>query len=736
MTLFPTRLCWALIFLVIFAGEAARSQAISAYEDIYFSRQARRLIFGNAKLRLEFDAINGNWLAFGAQALPESIIASASKAMDFRLDGAWIVERHGATLLRHEVSVEKMRKAVTLRLVYGVRVKGETQNSRGVFDYELTAAYALFPNEARLERTARLVRNKADAQAAGQASRMEGFAFELPGAVLAEPDGCVVDVPGPFFPKTFVAPGTPYLSLIERQIGFHSAPDAGFGLLAITNKRRRLSLGSWMETAGEVAYQSSLRGDGKRLTLSHNNLRAYFLPANFAIDSDVHHVELTGDALPGVLASYRRMVERTMPVAPTPDWVRDMVLLEAYPLYYKNGLKGLTEKLPFYKKIGFTAIYVMPHWTGGYSPIDLYRVEPSIGTVADLKELVRTAHALGLRVLFDMVIHGFNEKSPLTTNRPELFVRTETGALARHPTWKSVTTDWAAAAYQKYMVELVQHDVREYGIDGYRVDAATYKGPGWDPGVAYPAYRSGSAAPELMTAMLRAMRELRPDAVLLSEVFGPVYYSVCNLVHDNQTEAPQLLLEKMEIGEITAAHYKEHLAQVYDALPAGVNRVFYTRNHDTSWFYHFNGYTPRFMSMEAVHAFFGIPEIFGGDPKNEPHPDADPAIYQRYAKLFAARRKFPELVRGQILLREADADNARVFTGLRRAGDRLTLVAVSFSDREENVSVKVTASANQKNMLTVFDAISGKILRAEQARPAASVVQLRLKPFQVLICRL
>ncbi|MEJ7712336.1 MAG: hypothetical protein WKF84_21385 [Pyrinomonadaceae bacterium] len=36
------------------------------------------------------------------------------------------------------------------------------------------------------------------------------------------------------------------------------------------------------------------------------------------------------------------------------------------------------------------------------------------------------------------------------------------------------------------------------------------------------------------------------------------------------------------------------------ALPIGANRVFYTRNHDTSWFYHFNGYTPRFMSMEAV----------------------------------------------------------------------------------------------------------------------------------------
>ncbi|MEJ7616644.1 MAG: hypothetical protein WKF30_06670 [Pyrinomonadaceae bacterium] len=342
-----------------------------------------------------------------------------------------------------------------------------------------------------------------------------------------------------------------------------------------------------------------------------------------------------------------------------------------------------------------------------------------------------------MRVLLDMVIHGFNEKSPLIKERPELFVRTEAGALALHPTWKSVTTDWAAIAYQQYMVDLVRHDVREYGIDGDRVDAATYKGPGWDANVARPAYRSGSAAPELMTAMLQGMRELKPDAVLLSEVFGPLYYSVCNLAHDNQTEAPQFLLEKMEAGEMTAASYKAHIANVFDALPVGANRVFYTRNHDTSWFYHFNGYTPRFMSMEAVHAFFGIPEVFGGDPKHGPHPEADPTVYARYQKLFAARREYPELMRGQTLLRAVDADNPHIFTGLRRAHDRLTLVAISFSEKEEDVSIRLSAGAVRTgNDLQVFDVLSGETLSVNQAGQKSDAVRLRLKPFQVLISRL
>ncbi|MEJ7616643.1 MAG: hypothetical protein WKF30_06665 [Pyrinomonadaceae bacterium] len=357
-------------------SQTARPRATPIYEDVYFAEQGGRIVFGNAQLRLDFDAASGDWLLLGAAELPGSMIASMapSKAIDFRVDGAWIIERHGATLIKRELSIDKTRKAVTLRLIYGVlsaAASSQTETARRPYEYELTAAYSLFPGESRVERTARLARNDRGASHSGTARRMEGFLFQLPGAAVAEPKDCVVDVPGPFFPKSFVAPETPYLSLAGRRIRFHSAPDAGFGLLAVTNKRHNRSLGSWMETAGEVAYLSSLHG-GDRLTLAHQDMRAYFLSVNFAVDSDVHHVELASGGLPSLLASYRRMVERTMPPAPTPDWVREMVILEAFPSTTRAGSKGLT-KTRFYKKIGFTAIYVMPHWMGGYSPIDLYR---------------------------------------------------------------------------------------------------------------------------------------------------------------------------------------------------------------------------------------------------------------------------------------------------------------------------------------------------------------------------
>ncbi|HVF26917.1 MAG TPA: alpha-amylase family glycosyl hydrolase, partial [Pyrinomonadaceae bacterium] len=430
--------------------------------------------------------------------------------------------------------------------------------------------------------------------------------------------------------------------------------------------------------------------------------------------------------------------ERTMPPAPdTPKWAREIVILEVFPEYFPGGFRELTKKLSFYKGVGFNTIYLMPHWVGGYSPIDLYRVEPSLGTADDLKEVVRVAHALGLRVLFDMVIHGFNTKSPIVTERPDLFGRDESGKLALHRTWKSVSTDWASAAYQQYMIDIALHDLKTYDIDGYRVDAASYKGAGWDARVPYPAYRSGSAAPELMTRMLRAMQEKKADTILLNEVFGPVFYSVSNLSHDNQTESPQLLLEKMEKGEYNAAHYKHHIANVFDALPAGANRVFYTRNHDTSWFYHFNGYTPRFMAMEAIHAFFGIPEVFAGDPKHKPGPEDDAGVYDYYRKLFAVRQTFPALVKGEVLLRDVECDNSQIFTGVRRLNNQRVLVAISLSDKEESATLRLPETANPARRGTkpkMRDVITGREL--ESGDSGSGAIKLKLKPFQVLVGRL
>jgi glycosidase len=691
------------------------AQVRPVYQDIRFSENPTTLTLANAHLRLSIDRRTGQWTeltAVGGTSLPLLTPTAGTPALVCRVGGAEI----GAmgSVLSHRTVLDRFRRGVTLEVT-----------RRAGTEYELTECYTLLPDQARLERQARLTR----LAPTPAPMRFEAFVFGVPGVMLGPVAEQTYDVPGPFFTKTYVRPETPFDSLRTRTLTFHNAPEAGLGILSVSNRRRGRTLTGWMDTRGEVAYNPGLRGDGQRISWTFTDHRYNWLRANETVVSDVQVLVLTPD-LPAALAAYRQQAETTMPLAPTPDAVRDLVILEVYPEAFKSeGFRGLTKKLPEYRRIGFNTIYLMPHWKGGYMPVDPFVVEPKFGTEADLQEMVRTAHALGMKVFFDMVIHGLSPKSRWAQARDSLFIQDAAGTPLPHPVWKSTSTDWADPAYQQFMVDLVRHDLKTYDIDGYRVDAATYKGPSWEPNRPEPPYRAGAAAPELMQKMLAAMQALKPGAVLLSEVFGPAFYTVSNLVHDNQCEAPQYCLEQLAAGRYTARDYWHHLANVYDALPRGANRVLYTRNHDTSWFFHFNGYTKPFFAFEAVHALFGIPEVFAGDPNHPHHPDDDPAVYATYARYFEFRQANPVFRQGEVRLRDAQSDNAQVFAGTRALAGQTGIGLVSFSERPESVTLTLQVPAPPA-VLRLRDVLTGQFL--EVPRVGTHTYALRLQPYQVL----
>jgi len=729
------------------------------YQDVYLREQSDQLVFGNSKIELKFGKQHGEWLSLKSVGAPGEMIVPtpAPVAADFRIDDEWMVEKNGAHYERRTVAFDQARGAVVLKLVLGVgaissewqmipyewrtRAEGTAErhpsdaemnlNPRMVhrfagspYAFEFVVEYAIFPGEGRIERAATVTRKVGQNILDSNSKKLKGFLFQLPGAAVGEPSECTINIPGIFVPSSYVAPGTPYPRLLNRFIEFYSAPEGGFGTFTVSNKRLNTSIGSWMNTRGETTYLSYLSGDDHRITFLHYELRTMRMFKGTAVRSAIHLVHVAQGGSEALFAQYRQMADESMPLDPhTPDWARRMVILSVFAPYFPGKIKGLTEKLPFYKEIGFNTIWLLPHYLGSYSNIDPLAVDPSMGTSADLKEMVRTAHALGMRVIFDMVIHGFSPRSPIVHEHPEFFEHDELGIAIPHATWGSISTDWASPAYQKYMADYVQHDVREYDIDGYRIDAAQYKSPNWDPHIPYEPFRSGAAL-DLLAKTMAAMREVKPESIFLSEVWGPLYHSVSNLVHDNQAQSVPFLMEKMDKGEVTAADYKLHIADAYSALPEGANRVFYSRSADTSRYYRFDGYSPRYLAMEAIHAFFGIPEVFAGDPVNPPFPDSDAAVYEYYRRLFKARRDYPELTDGKILLREVDCDNPRIFTGIRRLEQHTSVVAISLSNQAETARL----IGNFAEDLNWIDAISG-------APIAVHGKVMKLKPFQVLLGR-
>ena len=84
--------------------------------------------------------------------------------------------------------------------------------------------------------------------------------------------------------------------------------------------------------------------------------------------------------------------------------------------YHGGDLKGLTEKLDYIRGLGTTAIWLTPSFKNkavqpedrsagyhGYWITDFTRIDPHLGTNADLRALVDAAHARGIKVYFDII---------------------------------------------------------------------------------------------------------------------------------------------------------------------------------------------------------------------------------------------------------------------------------------------------------------------------------------------
>lgn len=234
-------------------------------------------------------------------------------------------------------------------------------------------------------------------------------------------------------------------------------------------------------------------------------------------------------------------------IAP-PDWVRHTVWYQVYPdrfcrggsgrpgaLPWRHGpvtnaerfggdLAGIAQKLPYLAGLGVNGLYLNPIFAARsfhkYDTTDYTRVDPDFGTEADLQELVRQAHANGIRVMLDAVFNhcgpGFApwrdvvEKGPGSAWRDWFFVnrwpveegRTDDGryfSFSFHGGMPKLNTNHPAV--QDYLIGLCEDWVRRYGIDGLRFDVGN----------------------EISHAFLRRLRvrlkALKPDLYLLGEIW-------------------------------------------------------------------------------------------------------------------------------------------------------------------------------------------------------------------------
>jgi maltose alpha-D-glucosyltransferase/alpha-amylase len=106
------------------------------------------------------------------------------------------------------------------------------------------------------------------------------------------------------------------------------------------------------------------------------------------------------------------------------EWYKDAVVYElrVRSFYDANGdgigdLPGLTQKLDYLQDLGVSALWLLPFYPSplkddGYDISDYYAVHPSVGTLEDFRELLRRAHARGLKVITELVLNHTSDQHP------------------------------------------------------------------------------------------------------------------------------------------------------------------------------------------------------------------------------------------------------------------------------------------------------------------------------------
>ncbi len=155
--------------------------------------------------------------------------------------------------------------------------------------------------------------------------------------------------------------------------------------------------------------------------------------------------------------------------------LKDYILYELHiGAFTEEGtFDAAIEKLPYLKKLGITVIELMPvaafpgtrNW--GYDGASPYAVQASYGGPDGLKRFIDAAHRLGLGVVLDVVYnHLGNEGNYLRLFAPYFTDKHKT------PWGDAINYDQpGSAGVRRYVVENGLYWIREYHLDGLRLDA-------------------------------------------------------------------------------------------------------------------------------------------------------------------------------------------------------------------------------------------------------------------------
>ena len=364
-----------------------------------------------------------------------------------------------------------------------------------------------------------------------------------------------------------------------------------------------------------------------------------------------------------------------------PAWTRDAVVYNIFPDSFAAGkrlapngappcrggtVRGVTENLDYIASLGFNCIYLNPIFAARsyhrYDTLDYYRIDPHMGAEDDLRDLVRRAHALGIRVILDGVFNHVSSDHPFFRDVLEkgrasryyscFYALPETprlpaaGELPGYTCFSYVAdmpkTNTADPFLRQYFCDVGAYWVRKFDVDGWRLDVANELDDGF------------------LRAFCASVKAAKSDALIVGEVWenaahylgGDMLDSAMN--YDFRRYCRRFFAEQTVDAETFDTNVSTLLLRYNEnALFAQLNLL---DSHDVSRFLSLCGGKTERMELAVLlqMTFPGMPCVFYGDEKGlcgESEPeyrrpmawDASSPLEEVYRRMIALRKTHPAL---------------------------------------------------------------------------------------------
>jgi 1,4-alpha-glucan branching enzyme len=201
----------------------------------------------------------------------------------------------------------------------------------------------------------------------------------------------------------------------------------------------------------------------------------------------------------------------------------------------KEGVGTIREfidnTLPRIKAGGYTAIQLMavqehPYYGSfGYHVSSFFAPSSRFGTPEELKELIKTAHSVGIAVIMDLV-HSHAVKNLL--EGLAMFDGTDyqyfhAGNRGNHPGWDSKLFNYGKWEVQQFLLSNIRYWLEEFHFDGFRFDGVTSMLYHHHGNVAFSnldKYFDLDVDKEAITYLSLAntlAKQIKPDCILIAE---------------------------------------------------------------------------------------------------------------------------------------------------------------------------------------------------------------------------